>query len=119
MKENNEIKRALQRSVIELCTLAIIAQNEAYTNDIMRILHDNDIIAVEGSIYPLLSSLKKAGILSSRLEESFQGPARKYYSLTEEGRTYYASLCEIWGGLESSVNRLIEGIATDKTEEGK
>ncbi len=117
MKEDNTIKRALQRSVIELCTLAIIAQHEAYTNDIMRILHDNDIIAVEGSIYPLLSSLKKAGILSSRLEESYQGPARKYYSLTEEGRAYYASLCETWRGLESSVNRLIEGVGSSPTAE--
>ncbi len=121
MKEDNSDKRALQRSVIELCTLAIIAKNEAYTNDIVELLRQNDIIVVEGSIYPLLSNLKKAGLLTSRLEESLQGPARKYYSLTPEGRSYYNSLCANWRDLAQAVNRLLEAGRNDgeKTEESK
>lgn len=118
MKEDNSDKRALQRSVIELCTLAIIAKNEAYTNDIVELLRQNDIIVVEGSIYPLLSNLKKAGLLTSRLEESLQGPARKYYSLTREGRTYYNALCATWRDLEVAVNRLLdEGSGEERKKE--
>ena len=108
----------MQRSLIELCTLAILAKHAAYTNDIVQLLRDNDIIVVEGSIYPLLSNLKKLGILSYRWEESAQGPPRKYYSLTKKGESYFAQLCADWDKLVTSVDFLL-GRSKENTKQEK
>ena len=118
MKEETNAKSAMQRSLIELCTLAILAKHDAYTNDIVQLLRDNDIIVVEGSIYPLLSNLKKLGLLSYRWEESAQGPPRKYYNLTEEGKSYFAHWCADWDKLVASVDFLL-GRTTTKTSQEK
>ncbi|MGP1362359.1 MAG: PadR family transcriptional regulator [Bacteroides sp.] len=120
MKDENNAKGAMQRSVIELCTLAIIAKHDAYTNDIIQLLRDKDIIVVEGSLYPLLSSLKNRGMLSYRLEESDKGPARKYYNLTSDGERYFHQLCKEWEQLVSSVDFLIlQTTHTDETNNAK
>jgi len=54
------------------------------------------MIVVEGTLYPILTRQKNAGLLTYRWEESPQGPPRKYYSLTDKGREYLASLDEAW-----------------------
>jgi PadR family transcriptional regulator PadR len=59
---------------------------------------------VEGTLYPLLTRQKNAGLLSYRWEESQQGPPRKYYELTDEGRKYLADLDKSWQELVESVN---------------
>jgi PadR family transcriptional regulator PadR len=64
------------------------------------------VIVVEGTLYPLLTRLKNAGLLSYRWEESQQGPPRKYYELTPEGRTYLTELDNSWEELVESVNIL-------------
>jgi PadR family transcriptional regulator PadR len=64
------------------------------------------MIVVEGTLYPLLTRLKNAGYLTYRWEESLQGPPRKYYTLTEEGRTYLASLDEAWDTLVEQINTI-------------
>jgi len=61
---------------------------------------------VEGTLYPLLTRQKNAGLLSYRWEESTQGPPRKYYSLTELGRTYLKELDESWDSLIKSVKSI-------------
>ena len=60
----------------------------------------------EGTVYPLLSRLRVAGLITSRLEESPSGPARKYYSLTKEGRKTMEAMNEYIGELNHSVERL-------------
>ena len=64
----------------------------------------DEVIVVEGTLYPLLTRQKNAGLLSYRWEESQQGPPRKYYELTEEGRTYLTDLDNSWKELVESVN---------------
>ena len=64
------------------------------------------MIVVEGTLYPILSRQKNAGYLTYRWEESPQGPPRKYYTLTEEGRKYLASLDEAWENLVAQINRI-------------
>ena len=70
----------------------------------MRGLKEAEVIVVEGTLYPLLTRQKNAGLLSYRWEESQQGPPRKYYELTTEGRTYLADLDKSWKELVDSVN---------------
>jgi PadR family transcriptional regulator, regulatory protein PadR len=62
------------------------------------------VIVVEGTLYPLLTRQKNAGLLSYRWEESLQGPPRKYYELTDAGRAYLAELNQSWQELVESVN---------------
>jgi PadR family transcriptional regulator PadR len=64
------------------------------------------MIVVEGTLYPLLTRLKNMGLLSYRWEESTQGPPRKYYELTDEGRTFLSELDKSWNNLIESVNRI-------------
>ncbi len=77
----------LRRGALEFCVLALLRSTPRYGFDIVRELSEADgLLTSEGTIYPLLSRLRVAGLITSRLEESSAGPARKYYSLTREGR---------------------------------
>jgi len=88
------------------CILSILAKKDLYTSDIIRALKENDLIVVEGTLYPLLTRQKNAGLLSYRWEESTQGPPRKYYSLTETGKAYLKELNESWESLIKSVKSI-------------
>jgi PadR family transcriptional regulator PadR len=70
------------------------------------VLKDNDLIVVEGTLYPLLTRQKNAGLLKYRWEESTQGPPRKYYTLTEPGKKYLKELDESWNVLVKSVDSI-------------
>ena len=54
------------------------------------------MIVVEGTLYPILSRMKNAGLLQYRWEESLQGPPRKYYSLTSSGQSFLSELNQHW-----------------------
>jgi len=69
-------------------------------------LKKSQLIVVEGTLYPLLTRQKNAGLLSYRWEESQQGPPRKYYALTEDGRLILAELNESWNELVEAVNSI-------------
>jgi PadR family transcriptional regulator PadR len=73
----------------------------------MSSLKDAKLLVVEGTIYPLLTRLKNDGLLSYRWEESASGPPRKYYSMTENGKTVLNSLKSTWEQLSESVNTII------------
>ncbi len=64
------------------------------------------MIVVEGTLYPILTRMKNAGYLTYRWEESPQGPPRKYYTLTEDGKKYLASLDEAWDKLVEQINAI-------------
>jgi PadR family transcriptional regulator PadR len=82
----------------------VLSRNSCYASDIIKELKEAEVIVVEGTLYPLLTRQKNAGLLSYRWEESQQGPPRKYYELTEEGRKYLADLDKSWMELVESVN---------------
>jgi PadR family transcriptional regulator PadR len=100
-------KAQMRKGVLELCTLAIIAENDAYASDIIEKLKSSDLIVVEGTLYPLLTRLKNDGLLQYRWEESTSGPPRKYYQLTEEGESSLVSLKSSWVELTSAVEKII------------
>lgn len=96
-------KAQMRKGVLELCILSILRDHEAYPSDIINELKASKIIVVEGTLYPLLTRLKNAGILTYRWEESNSGPPRKYYKLTDEGKNFHQELIQEWEALVTSV----------------
>jgi PadR family transcriptional regulator len=97
-------KAQMRKGILEYCILSVLSKNSCYASDIIRELKEAKVIVVEGTLYPLLTRQKNAGLLSYRWEESQQGPPRKYYELTPEGREYLADLDDSWKELVESVN---------------
>jgi len=99
-------KAQMRKGILEYCILLILSRSSCYASDIIRELREVELIVVEGTLYPLLTRQKNAGLLSYRWEESQQGPPRKYYELTESGRAYLKELNQSWNELVESVNRI-------------
>jgi PadR family transcriptional regulator PadR len=97
-------KAQMRKGILEYCILSILSRNSCYASDIIKELKESKVIVVEGTLYPLLTRQKNAGLLSYRWEESLQGPPRKYYELTDEGRKYLSDLDNSWDELVESVN---------------
>lgn len=104
---NESVKQQMRRGVLELCILAIIAEREAYPSDILQRLKDADMIVVEGTLYPLLTRLKNAGLLQYTWQESTMGPPRKYFQLTAEGDAALDEMRSSWLDLVNSVHQII------------
>lgn len=101
-------KAQMRKGVLELCILNMLAERDAYANEIIAELKKAELIVVEGTLYPLLTRLKNAGILSYRWEESTSGPPRKYYTITEIGRSALKELILTWERLQQAVNQSIQ-----------
>ena len=102
----DNVKAQMRKGILEYCILCILSDGDAYASDIINRLKQVRLIVVEGTLYPLLTRQKNTGLLAYRWEESTQGPPRKYYSITEEGKTYLADLDVSWQELVESVNKL-------------
>ena len=99
----------LRKGVLELCILNIVGQARVYGYDIVRQLRGVDALVVrEGTVYPILSRLKRDGLVSTMLEESPEGPARKYYELTARGKQLCAKMNTYWDILTRGVDTLKE-----------
>jgi len=104
---NTDNTRAqMRKGILEYCILAVLSRNSCYAVDIINELKKAQVIVVEGTLYPLLTRQKNAGLLSYRWEESPQGPPRKYYELTELGKIYLRELDKVWDELVESVNQI-------------
>lgn len=106
-------KSQMRKGMLEYCIMLLLKGEPAYANDIIKQLKNADLIVVEGTLYPLLSRLKKDGLLSYRWQESVQGPPRKYYSLTEDGEAWLAGLDMAWQELTGTVNILKDRLNVD------
>jgi len=99
-------KAQMKKGVLEYCILSILDGNEAYPSEIIQALKNAKLIIVEGTLYPLLTRLKNAGLLAYRWEESPSGPPRKYYQLTDEGSQFKTELSATWLELLTAVQTL-------------
>lgn len=99
----DNIQSQMRKGVLEYCILAIIAREEIYASDILAKLKEASLLVVEGTLYPLLTRLKNAGLLNYRWVESQQGPPRKYYSITDTGKSFLAELNTTWKDLNDAV----------------
>ncbi|MDE7122873.1 MAG: PadR family transcriptional regulator [Alistipes sp.] len=112
MAEDN-VKAQMRKGILEYCILALLSREDSYAPKIIAELKRAEMIVVEGTLYPILTRQKNAGLLTYRWEESPQGPPRKYYSLTEKGREYLAMLDVAWNELVGQIRLIRHG----KTEE--
>jgi len=97
-------KAQMRKGILEDCILTVLSKDSCYASDIIRELKEAKLIVVEGTLYPLLTRQKNAGLLSYRWEESQQGPPRKYYELTDKGKKYLDELDKSWNELVQSVD---------------
>ncbi len=99
-------KAQMKKGVLEFCILSIISGKEVYASDILDELKTSELIVVEGTLYPLLTRLKNEGLLSYRWEESKSGPPRKYYEITEIGKSVLKELDSSWKELVNAVTNI-------------
>lgn len=97
-------KAQMRKGVLEYCILSILNGQDKYASEILETLKDAKMLVVEGTIYPLLTRLKNAGLLNYRWEESTSGPPRKYYKLTETGKLFLKELDTTWDELRKATN---------------
>ena len=112
-------KAQMRKGVLELCILAIIEEDEVYPSDIIARLKANDLIVVEGTLYPLLTRLKNDGLLDYSWRESNAGPPRKYFKITEIGRQFLEALTSSWQQLVDSVGQTLANPELKKTKKAK
>ena len=96
-------KAQMRKGVLEFCILSVLKNQDAYVAEILKTLKEAKMLVVEGTIYPLLTRLKNAGLLNYRWEESTTGPPRKYYALTESGQLFLVELTTTWNELHNAV----------------
>ena len=105
MSNLDNTQAQMRKGVLEFCILSVLSHKEVYTSDIIGKLKEAKLIVVEGTLYPMLTRLKNAGLLSYRWEESNAGPPRKYYSLTPLGEKFLDELRVTWDELVEAVNK--------------
>lgn len=99
----------MKKGILEFCILSVIKRGEAYPSDIVEEMKLANMQILEGTLYPLLTRLKNAGMLNYRWVESNSGPPRKYFSLTDQGQLFYSELEKTWRELADGVERVING----------
>ena len=102
--ENTQIQ--MRKGILEFCILQIISRGEAYASDMLSELTSAKIMVVEGTLYPLLTRLRKANLLDYKWVESRSGPPRKYYTLTDSGYEFLEKLSETWNNLVTSTTKI-------------
>ena len=104
----------LRRGVLEHCVLALLETGERYGYDLVAELGAAGLVASEGTIYPLLSRLRRDGLVATSWQESDSGPPRRYYRLTADGVTALQAFRESWARFRDSVDRLLTGKGVDR-----
>ena len=103
--ENTQIQ--MRKGILEFCILHVISRGEVYASDMLEELTSAKIMVVEGTLYPLLTRLRKAGLVEYKWVESNAGPPRKYYTITDAGRTFLENLEVTWNELVNSTTQII------------
>ena len=96
----------MRKGILEFCILSIIRRGEAYPSDIVEEMKAVNLQILEGTLYPLLTRLKNSELLGYQWIESTQGPPRKYYQLTEQGKLFLGELENAWEELNNTINHI-------------
>jgi PadR family transcriptional regulator PadR len=102
--ENTQVQ--MRKGILEYCILHIISRGEVYASDMIDELTHARMIVVEGTLYPLLTRLKNAGLVEYKWVESKSGPPRKYYKLTSMGEDFLHGLAETWNDMIKSTEMI-------------
>lgn len=102
----NEKFGAIRKGLLELVILRIIDADKVYVADMLKRLEGTEFATQEGTLYPLLSRLRREGLVDYEWKESGAGPPRKYYELTPKGRRHLGELTDYW----NAINRTLESL---------
>ena len=97
---------AIRKGLLEFLVLKIIAAEKVYVADILEQLSETEFSTQEGTLYPLLSKMRREGLVDYEWQESESGPPRKYYELTAKGREQLRDTMEYWGKISGTVKNL-------------
>ncbi len=98
----------LLKGVLDGCVVAIIAEKESYGYELMQVLKEKGFTnIVGGTLYPLLQKLEKKNYIAGTIKESPDGPDRRYFSITEEGKVYLADFKDQWNQLVLKVEEVL------------
>lgn len=97
---------AIRKGLLEFVILRIVSADKVYVADMLQKLSATEFATQEGTLYPLLSKMRREGLVEYEWQESSAGPPRKYYALTAKGRTQLAKLDEYWKQINATITRL-------------
>jgi PadR family transcriptional regulator PadR len=97
---------AIRRGLLEFLVLKVISTEAVYSADILGALENTEFKTQEGTLYPLLSKLRRESLLEYEWKESGTGPPRKYYSLTADGRKRLDDLKKYWEDINKTIKNL-------------
>ncbi|HEY5136163.1 MAG TPA: PadR family transcriptional regulator [Candidatus Nanopelagicales bacterium] len=98
----------LRRGVIEYCVLALLTTDELYGFDLVKRLGESEgLVTSEGTIYPLLSRMRRAGWVTTTWRESESGPPRRYYAITRSGQHALDGFATEWSRFRDSVDGVL------------
>ena len=96
----------IRKGLLEFLILKIVAADRVYVADILKRLSTTEFATQEGTLYPLLSKMRRENLVDYEWKESEAGPPRKYYKLTAKGKTQLAELNDYWRQINSTINQL-------------
>jgi len=99
----------MRKGMLVYCVLLLLKDGRVYSTEIIQSLRQAELIVVEGTLYPLLNRLAKEKLLGYEWQESEQGPPRKYYYLTKDGKEMLAQLRQAYSRLNASIKALEKG----------
>ena len=102
----NEKFAAIRKGLLEFLILKIISADKVYVADMLQRLSVTEFATQEGTLYPLLSKMRRDGLVDYEWQESDAGPPRKYYKLTDKGTSQLSELSDYW----KSINATISGL---------
>src|SRR5271170_1382101 len=102
----NEKFSGIKKGMLEFLLLQIIAAEKVYVADMLRQLNQTEFATQEGTLYPLLSKMRREGVLDYEWKESDAGPPRKYYERTAKGRDHLRDTLDYWGKITGTVKKL-------------
>jgi PadR family transcriptional regulator PadR len=97
---------AIRKGLLEFLILKIVSSDKVYVADMLERLSDTEFATQEGTLYPLLSKMRREGLVDYEWQESDAGPPRKYYELTAKGKAQLAELNDYWKAINATVNQL-------------
>ena len=97
---------AIRKGLLEFVILKVVASDKVYVADMLARLSATEFTAQEGTLYPLLSKMRREGLVDYEWQESDAGPPRKYYRLTAKGQSQLAELNDYWNSLNTTLGQL-------------
>jgi PadR family transcriptional regulator, regulatory protein PadR len=97
---------AIRKGLLEYALLKVISSDKVYVADMLKRLGETEFATQEGTLYPLLSRLRRENLVDYEWRESEAGPPRKYYELTRKGSAQLAELDSYWKRLTTTISQL-------------